>query len=130
MSHWVLCQFLLLEAPRDAAGYVVPFLLPVSGPQISCHSLLIWFPFPALMRDQRWGCPKACTTFKGSKHPTPSDLQAGRDATEAVTRLWKPRVWRAPHRRPQVKARNWGGGGGQNTVCGKRRGQAPAPGEA
>lgn len=48
----------------------------------------------ALMRDQ------------GCKAPLPHDLQAGREVTEAVTRLWKPSVWRAPHRRPQVKARN------------------------
>lgn len=68
------------------------------------------------MRDQGCQSPKVYTTFKGSKAPVPSDLQAGREATEAVTRLWKPRVWRAPHRRPQVKARNWCGDGGQNNV--------------
>lgn len=44
----------------------------------------------------------------GSPHS--HDSQAGRAATEAVTRLLMPRVLRVPRRRPQVKARNWGRG--------------------
>lgn len=51
--------------------------------------------------------------------PHPHDSQAGRAATEVVTRLLMPRVLRVPRRRPQVKARNWGQGA-QVTV-GKRR---------
>lgn len=46
--------------------------------------------------------------WQGSPHS--HDSQAGRAATEAVTRLLMPRVLRVPRRRPQVKARNWGRG--------------------
>lgn len=44
--------------------------------------------------------------------PPEKNSQAGKAATEAVTRLLMPRVLRAPRRRPQVKARNWGWGWG------------------
>lgn len=59
------------------------------------------------------------------RHPHLPDSQAGRAATEAVTRLLTPRVQRVPRRRPQVKARNWGRGA-QVTVG--RGSQHPGPG--
>lgn len=83
--------------------------LVVSGPQIPCQ---MWFDNLVSLPNTDEGpirdgeAPKPTPQLRDAKHPSPSDLQAGRAATEAVTRLWKPSVWRAPHRRPQVKARN------------------------
>ena len=62
------------------------------------------------------------TRGMGTPHP---NSQAGRAATEAVTRLLTPRVLRVPRRRPQVKARNWGRG---TRVTVGRAGGANTPG--
>lgn len=75
--------------------------------------------------------------------PHTHDSQAGRDVTEAVTRLLMPSVLRVPRRRPQVKARNWGraaqvtegeGGGrpqdqGHGGLRAAQRGQPLGPGK-
>lgn len=53
------------------------------------------------------GRPGPTSTAPGSRGEAPNpNSQAGRAATEAVTRLLTPRVLRVPRRRPQVKARN------------------------
>ena len=92
-------------------GWAAPAVWPGPGTSalwaIDSHLQWGWAAQPHLCGPWEQGGPPG--TLEGWEPPHPNS-QAGRAATEAVTRLLTPRVLRVPRRRPQVKARNWGRG--------------------